>query len=78
MTDATAARDRLLHEDPNFRRLAQKHREYEARLEELQSRRFLTDEEQADEARLKKLKLRVKDEMEALLRREGEGGGQAG
>lgn len=72
MADATAARDQLLHDDPHYRRLAQKHREFEGKLVDLQSRRFLTDDERLEEARLKKLKLRVKDEMETLVRQHTE------
>ena len=68
--DALAdARERLLREDANFRRLARKHREYEERLAEIRAKRFPTPEEQAEEARLKKLKLSVKDRMEEILRR---------
>ena len=55
-------------DEVNLRRLADKHREYDERLAALQERRFLTESEQREEANLKKLKLKVKDEMEALLR----------
>ena len=55
-------------DEVNLRRLADKHREYDERLAALQQRRFLTETEQREEATLKKLKLRIKDEMEALLR----------
>ncbi|HEX4825025.1 MAG TPA: YdcH family protein [Candidatus Polarisedimenticolaceae bacterium] len=52
----------------NLHRLVQKHEECEARLAELAARRFPTDEEQYEEATLKKLKLRIKDEMESMKR----------
>src|SRR5512135_3181458 len=55
-------------DDLNLRRLTDKHREYEERLQELQRRRYLTEEEQVEEATLKKLKLRVKDEIESIRR----------
>ncbi len=61
-------RDRLLRDDPNFRRLSRKHREYEERLADLQSRRFPTDEERLEESQIKKLKLAVKDDLERILR----------
>ena len=68
MDAATETRERLLKEDPQFQRLARKHREYEARLAELQAKRYPTEEEQREEAQLKKLKLSIKDEMERILR----------
>lgn len=62
-----------LADDPNYQRLARKHREYEDRLAALQSRRFPTADEQAEEITLKKLKLQVKDQMEELARHAGAG-----
>jgi uncharacterized protein YdcH (DUF465 family) len=69
MDALSETRERLLKDDPNFRRLAQKHQEYDDRLEAIRAKRFPTDEEKLEETRLKKLKLAVKDEMEQILRR---------
>ena len=63
---ATAG-ERVSREDPGFRRLAEKHREYDRRLQELRSQRYLSDEEKLEEVRLKKKKLALKDQMEAML-----------
>lgn len=68
MEAPTEARARLLKEDPQFQRLAKKHREYETRLAELRAKRFPTEEEKVEEAQLKKLKLSIKDEMERILK----------
>lgn len=59
----------LMETDEEFRRLAQEHYEYKKKLEALSSRTYLTPEEQMEEVRLKKLKLRLKDQMEAILNR---------
>jgi uncharacterized protein YdcH (DUF465 family) len=44
------------------------HSQYSQRLEQLTEKRFLTDDEKIEEVRLKKLKLRLKDQMENIER----------
>ncbi|HEY0795203.1 MAG TPA: YdcH family protein [Acidisarcina sp.] len=51
---------------PVLNHLQAQHRSYEAMLQSLAQRPYLTEEEKLEEVRLKKLKLHVKDEMEAL------------
>ena len=68
MNQAPGVRERLAEEDPNFRRLARKHREYDERLRELLSRKFLTNEEKIEIVNLKKHKLALKDQMEEIVR----------
>ncbi len=68
MDSSDAIREKLAREDEAYRRLQAKHHEYDARLEELRGRRFLTEEEKTEEVRLKKLKLAMKDQMEAMVR----------
>ena len=50
-----------------YQRLRQEHAHYVAQLEQLAARHYLTEQEQLEEVRLKKLKLRVKDQMEMLV-----------
>ncbi len=50
-----------------YRRLKQEHADHAKRLDEIGARRFPTPEEQAEEARLKKMKLQLKDRMQQIL-----------
>jgi uncharacterized protein len=52
------------HEE--LQRLVQEHSQYSQRLESLTEKRYLTDEERLEQVRLKKLKLRLKDQMQSL------------
>ena len=61
-------RDALMTNHDEFRRLAQEHLQYSQRLDSLTQKRYLTEDEKLEEVRLKKLKLRLKDEMERIER----------
>ena len=50
-----------------FRGLANQHTDFAHKLDALESLPHLTEEEQVEETRLKKLKLRLKDQMEAIM-----------
>ena len=56
----------LMQTDESFRRLVNEHSDLAHKLEDLASRPYLTELEQIEEVRLKKLKLRLKDQMELL------------
>jgi len=61
-------RDQLLAGHEEFRRLVQEHSQYSQRLDSLTQKRYLTEDEKLEEVRLKKLKLRLKDQMSHLER----------
>jgi uncharacterized protein len=59
----------LMATSEEFRSLASRHAQFHKQLEELEAKPRLTDQEQMEEVRLKKQKLRLKDEMNAILAR---------
>jgi uncharacterized protein YdcH (DUF465 family) len=60
-------REQLLASNPKFQQLAREHSKYDAEIEQLSSAAFLNIEHFTQEAELKKLRLRVKDEMERII-----------
>ena len=56
----------LMETNEEFRKLAGQHSEYARKLEMLEALPHLTYDEQVEETRLKKMKLRLKDQMEAI------------
>jgi len=57
----------LIATNEEYRRLSGQHSEFARKLDTLESLSHLTEEEQIEETRLKKLKLRLKDQMEAIV-----------
>ncbi len=68
MTGSEDARLRLLDHSAAFRQLFTDHHSLDDRLKLLASKAHLNDDEQLEEVRLKKEKLRLKDQMETLVR----------
>ena len=64
-----AIREQLMASSPEYQRLREEHARYSAQLEQLATKLYLSEPEQIEEVRLKKLKLRVKDQMEMLVLR---------
>ena len=59
----------LMATDEEYRRLASEHSQYAKKLDALEALPHLSAEEEVEEIRLKKLKLRLKDQMEAIVSR---------
>jgi uncharacterized protein YdcH (DUF465 family) len=66
-TQETEIKAHLMQTSEEFRKLAQQHLEYKRKVEELEAKSFLTEQEQVEEHRLKKLKLHLKDVMEKMV-----------
>lgn len=69
MTNTDSLKEQLIATDPEFRELAREHGRYEQRLSELTALQYPSDEEQLEEATLKKKKLAVKDQMHEIMLR---------
>lgn len=63
-----ALREELLETDSEFRRLYREHQEYERRLNDLYQKSSLSQEDEMEQKRIKLHKLRLKDQMEQILR----------
>jgi uncharacterized protein YdcH (DUF465 family) len=72
-TDSRLLKDQLLRTDVGFRQLAEQHQELDTRLHELALRAYLSEPEEREQSTLKKRKLRLKNEMQDLLRQHATG-----
>lgn len=70
------AEAQLLETNREYRQLVSKHHEFEDRLHELSAKHHLSDSEQLEEGTLKKRKLLIKDQMEAMARLAANGAGR--
>jgi uncharacterized protein YdcH (DUF465 family) len=57
-------REQLLHADAEFQKLVEEHARYSSQLQQITKAPYLSAEDLLLESELKKLKLRLKDEME--------------
>jgi uncharacterized protein YdcH (DUF465 family) len=67
-TPTAAVREQLMANNQEYQRLREEHSRYSSLLQQLASKPYLSEQEQMEEVRLKKLKLRLKDQMEMLVR----------
>ena len=66
--EAQEVKTLLLHNDPTYRDLAERHHQLDDRLHQFTERYYLTNSEQVEEVTLKKMKLALKDRMERMAR----------
>ena len=64
---AEAIREQLMASNMEYQSLREEHAHLSAQLDRLTSKHYLSEEEQIEEVRLKKLKLRAKDQMEMMI-----------
>jgi hypothetical protein len=62
-------RQSLLARDPEFRSLVEEHSRCDSQLEQILTSSYINSEDLIQEAKLKKLKLHLKDRMELILLR---------
>ena len=75
--EAQEVRNLLLHNDPTYRELAERHHQLDDRLHQFNDRHYLTDSEHVEEVTLKKLKLALKAQMERIAREYAQAHGRA-
>ena len=66
--EAQEVKTLLLKSNEHYRELAERHHQLDDRLHELTEKHYLSDTEQVEEVTLKKRKLALKDQMEAMAR----------
>lgn len=65
-------KEELIQTDDEFRRLYEEHQEYERRLQELSHKSMFSQEDEAEEKKIKLHKLVLKDHMAEILRQHRE------
>ena len=65
-------KEELLETDEEFRRLYEEHQEYERRLQTINQKTLLSQEDEVEEKKIKLHKLVLKDHMEQILRQHRE------
>jgi uncharacterized protein YdcH (DUF465 family) len=75
--EAQEVKNLLLHSDPTYRDLAERHHQLDDKLHQFTDRPFLTNSEQLEEVTLKKMKLALKDRMERIARDYAQAHGRA-
>lgn len=58
----------LIEHDEELKKYVAEHEQYEKKLAEFQKRKYLTPKDEAEKKKIQKLKLMVKDKIEAILK----------
>jgi uncharacterized protein YdcH (DUF465 family) len=67
MSEYDAMKEEMLETNDEFRRLYEEHQTCERRLDEINQKSFLSQEDEFEQKRLKRHKLTLKDRMHAML-----------
>jgi len=62
-------KEHLMSSSADFRRLAEEHRLYEGKLEQLHSLHHMTEQDRLEEITIKKKKLQIKDQMNMMIQK---------
>jgi uncharacterized protein YdcH (DUF465 family) len=62
----------LMQSNEEFRSLCEKHAEYKRLIEQIEAKPHVTEQDEIEEHRLKKLKLHIKDQMQEMMNRHRE------
>lgn len=68
IADRDELKKELMSTDEEFRRLCEEHQRSERRLEEIQQKSLLSQDDEIEEKKIKLHKLMLKDRMEEILR----------
>ena len=60
-------KEQLMASSADFRRLAEEHHRYEGKLQEINGRQHMTEQDHLEEITLKKKKLHLKDQMNSMI-----------
>ena len=67
MAESQDLKHRLLETNEEYRDLVSTHHQLDDRLQQLEAKHYLSDDEQLEEVSLKKRKLHMKDRMESII-----------
>lgn len=67
MSEYDSMKEEMLETNDEFRRLYEEHQTCERRLDEINQKSFLSQEDEFEQKRLKRHKLTLKDQMHAML-----------